>query len=109
MMFPYTDVMAFIIRLSIFFMILSGYPVVHYFVSKMIEDLLFKGQKVSRINTVTIGIGLNSSGFLCALFYPNVGSVLAYFGAISGFLIIYTIPVVVHLKQMRSKIVKMGS
>ena len=98
MMFPYTDVMAFIIRLSIFFMILSGYPVVHYFVSTMVEDLFFKDQKVSRISTVIIGIGLNASGFLCALFYPNVGSVLAYFGAVSGFLIIYTIPVIVHLK-----------
>ena len=56
MMFPYTDVMAFIIRLSIFFMILSGYPVVHYFVGKMMEDLLFKGQKVSRIITITIWV-----------------------------------------------------
>ena len=78
MMFPYTDVIAFIIRLSIFFMILSGYPVVHYFIGKMIEDLLFKDQKVSRISTITIGFGLNLSGLLCALFYPNVGSVLAY-------------------------------
>ena len=107
-MFPYTDVMAFIIRLSIFLMILSGYPVIHYFVGKMFEDLLFKNKKVTRANSIAIGISLNLAGFLCAIFYPNVGSVLAYFGAVSGFLIIYTIPVLVHLSQMKDKITRLS-
>jgi hypothetical protein len=35
---------------------------------------------------------------LFALFYPNVGTVLSYFGAVSGLLIIYCLPVFVHLK-----------
>ena len=47
-------------------------------------------------------------GFLFALFYPNVGSVLAYVGSVAGFLIIYTFPVLVHLSQMRDKITKFG-
>ena len=41
---------------------------------------------------------------LFALFYPNIGTVLAYVSAVSGFLIIYVFPVLVHLKQMRTKI-----
>ena len=97
MMFPYTDVMAFAVRISIFLMILSGYPVIHYFVGKMVEDLFFRSQKSDRSSSILIGVCLNASGFFCAIFYPNVGSVLAYFGAIAGFLIIYTIPVLVHL------------
>jgi hypothetical protein len=35
---------------------------------------------------------------LFAMFYPNVGTVLSYFGAVSGLLIIYCLPVFVHLK-----------
>ena len=96
-MFPYQDVMAFIIRLSIFLMILSGFPMLHYFVGKLIEELLFRGKEISRFTHRAILIGLNVVGFLFAIFYPNVGSVLAYVGSISGFLIIYTIPVLVHL------------
>ena len=96
-MFPYTDVAAFIVRLSIFLMILSGYPLIHYFVGKLIETLCFAGRKVSRFTEVVIGVSLNLTGFMFTIFYPNVGSVLAYVGAIAGFLIIYTIPVLVHL------------
>ena len=47
-MFPYTDVVAFIVRLSIFFMILSGYPLMHYFVGKLLESLVFPGSSMSR-------------------------------------------------------------
>lgn len=39
------------------------------------------------------------------ILYPNVGSVLAYVGAVAGFLIIYTIPVLVHLSKMREKLI----
>ena len=37
-----------------------------------------------------------------AWFYPNVGIVLSYFGAVSGLLIIYCLPVFVHLKHKRT-------
>ena len=42
--------------------------------------------------------------FLFAILYPNIGTVLGYMGAISGFLIIYTLPTLVHLKIMKTKI-----
>jgi len=41
---------------------------------------------------------------LCALFYPNVGTLLSYVGALSGFVIIYCLPVMVYLKQKRLEI-----
>ena len=42
---------------------------------------------------------------LCfALFYPNIGSVLSYVGAICGFVIIYLLPVMVYLSQKREEI-----
>ena len=101
-MFDYKDVVAFIVRLSILLMILSGYPLMHYFVVKLLESIFFAGRKVSRSTEIFFGVCLNLAGLTCTIFYPNVGSVLAYLGAISGFLIIYSIPVFVHLSQMRS-------
>ena len=105
-MFNYKDMIAFIVRLSIFLMILSGYPLMHYFVGKLMENLFFAGRKVSRITEIFFGVCLNLAGLSCTIFYPNVGSVLAYLGAIAGFLIIYSIPVFVHLSQLRAKIYK---
>ena len=96
-MFPYTHVVAFVIRLMIFFAIFTGYPIIHYFIVKLIEQLLFAEQEVGRAITIAIGVVLNIAGLLVTLFYPNVGYVLAYIGAFSGFLIIYLLPVLVHL------------
>ena len=42
-MFAYTDAIAFSVRLSIFLMILSGFPMLHYFVGQLIEELFFGG------------------------------------------------------------------
>ena len=41
---------------------------------------------------------------LFALFYPNIGTVLSYVGAICGFVIVYLLPVMVHLAQSREEI-----
>ena len=41
------------------------------------------------------------TGLMFAIFYPNVGYVLAYAAAVAGFIIIYTVPVLVHLSQMK--------
>lgn len=38
---------------------------------------------------------------LFALFYPNIGTVLSYVGAICGFVIIYLLPILVYLAQAR--------
>ena len=39
-MFSYKDGVAFVVRLSILLMILSGYPIIHYFTEKLLENLL---------------------------------------------------------------------
>ena len=103
-MIPYTDVVAFVIRLMIFFAIFTGYPIIHYFIVKLIEQLLYKDQEVDRSITIAIGVVLNVMGFLVTIFYPNIGYVLAYIGGFSGFLIIYLLPVLVHLSQFREQI-----
>ena len=96
-MFSYKDKSAFAVRLAILLMILSGYPIIHFFTEKLLEDLFCSGQTVSRSTTIVFGVCLNTTGLMFAIFYPNVGTVLAYVGAAAGFLVIYTIPVLVHL------------
>jgi hypothetical protein len=53
---------------------------------------------------LAINIGINVFPFICAIWIPNIGTLLGTVSAISGFLIIYVLPVTVYLKHMRTKI-----
>ena len=103
-MYPYDDVPAFILRISIFFLLFSTYPLVNFFLKNIIKNLFFRNRQVSRLCDFALNISMIFIPLLFALFYPNIGVVLAYVSAVSGFLIIFVFPVLVHLKRMRTRI-----
>ena len=92
-MFAYDDKAAFILRFSIFFMLISTYPLVNFFLKNMVLNLFYRGKIPTRLCDVMLNIVLILVPLLFALFYPAIGSVLAYVSAVSGFLIIYVLPV----------------
>lgn len=47
---------------------------------------------------------INVFPFCCALWIPHIGTLLASVSTLSGYLIIYILPVFVYLKHMRTKI-----
>jgi len=100
-MFSYTEVPAFILRLAVFLLIFSGYPLLHFFLRASLVKLFFSGREVSRLTELCVGWSIVLFGLLFALFYPNIGTVLAYVGAACGFVIIYLLPVMVDLAQSR--------
>ena len=101
-MFAYDDIAAFILRLSIFFMLISTYPLVNFLLKNMILNLAYRGRMKTRLCDLMLNLILILIPLLFALFYPAIGSVLAYVSAVSGFLIIYLLPVLAHLKKMRN-------
>jgi len=103
-MYPYDDVPAFILRISIFFLLFSTYPMVNFFLKNILKNLLCRNRPVSSLHDFIFNVSLIFIPLLFALFYPNIGTVLAYVSSVSGFLIIFVFPVLVHLKRMRTKI-----
>lgn len=103
-MFKYYDVSAFVLRLAIFFLLFSTYPLVAYFLYDLILRLFFPVNKPSPKVGFAINIGINVFPFCCALWIPHIGTLLGGVATISGYLIIYILPVFVHLKHMRTKI-----
>ena len=103
-MFFYSDVPAFVLRLAIFLLLFSGYPLVHFFCQSILLKLLFNDVKQARITELAVGYFIILVGMLFALFYPKIGTVLSYVGAICGFVIIYLMPVLVYLAQSREEI-----
>lgn len=103
-MYPYNDVAAFILRISIFFLLFSTYPLIGFFLKVIMKNLLFRNRQVSLLTDFIMTVLMCFIPLLFALFYPNVGTILSYVSAVSGFLVIFVLPVAVHLKRMRIKI-----
>ena len=96
--------MAFVLRLAIFFLIFSTYPLVAYFLYDLIVRLFFKAQEPAKTIGVAINVGINLFPLICALYIPHIGTLLGVVGTISGYLVIYVLPVFVFLKHKRTQI-----
>ena len=100
-MFAYTDVTAFILRVAILLLIFSGYPLIHFFLYSAHLKLLFgddcESIELNRFAEVGIASAIVLVCTLFALFYPNIGTLLSYVGAVCGFFIIYLLPVLVYV------------
>jgi hypothetical protein len=98
-MYQYNDIGAFFLRFSVFMLLFSTYPLVNFFLKTIIKNIFFRESEVSRVTDFVLNVSLVLIPLAFALFYPDISSVLAYSGAVAGFLIIYVFPVLVHLKQ----------
>ena len=103
-MFDYKDVAAFVLRLAIFLLIFSTYPLLSYFLTDMIKRLFFRNIEVNDRIYFFIVFGISFFPLIFSLFLPSVGSILSYAGAISGFFIIYILPVTTYMKWKRTQI-----
>lgn len=103
-MYEYYDVSAFVLRLAIFFLLFSTYPLVAYFLYDLMIRLFFPAGEPGRSVSFAITLGINVFPFCCAIWIPHIGTLLAGVSTLSGYLIIYILPVFVHLKHMRTKI-----
>jgi sodium-coupled neutral amino acid transporter 9 len=102
-MFGETDKVAFIARSCILFQLSSVFPLLLYIIRTQFYSFVFKDDqpsmlKIAAINLFVIGI---TTGF--AAFYPNVGMVLSFTGAIAGFIYMYCLPIAVHLVKTRQE------
>ena len=97
-MFDYKDIAAFILRFAIFMLIFSTYPLMSYFLDDMIRRLFFRNVEISKVVKFWINFSISFVPLLFSLFYPNIGTILGYVGAIAGFFIIYIFPVITYLK-----------
>ena len=103
-MFDYKDIAAFALRLSIFLLMFTTYPLLNYFLKDIILKLFFRNVEVSNKTLFFINFGISFFSLLFALFLPSVGIILSYAGAISGLVIIYALPVTTYMKWKRTQI-----
>ena len=97
------DVMAVIIKFAIFLQLFSAYPLLNHFQRTILMNLLMpnieKLEDIPKAKFFYLNATISIFPLLFALFYPNIGTILGLVGSISGFLMIYTIPVFTYLKM----------
>lgn len=103
-MFALDDFAAIVVRLLIYIQLSCSYPLVAHFLKVIMMNWIWKTTDVSdfTFRTLSAVITLVPMGF--ALFYPKVGSVLGYAASLSGFLMIYVVPVLAYFKMKKVEI-----
>ena len=103
-MFDYLDVPAFVLRTAIFFENFTTYPLLSLFVNDMIQKAFWREGEASASKKQLINFIISFLPLIFAVFYPNIGTILSYAGAISGFFIIYVLPVFAYLRFEADKL-----
>jgi hypothetical protein len=103
-MFNYKQPAAFALRLAIFTLLFSTYPLVQYFLTSMLKLLFWSKREITKKEDLIMNITIITIPLLFTLFYPKIGTILGYVGAFTGFAIMYLLPVMVHLKRMKTRI-----
>jgi len=98
-MYEYYEPAAFVLRLSIFFLIFTTYPLVAYFLYDLLIKLFFKNMEPRRCVGLMLNLGINFFPLVCSLYIPHIATLLGIVGTIAGYLIIYVLPVFVYLKH----------
>lgn len=67
-------------------------------------NLIWKTTDISEIQFRILNVCISIVPLMFALFFPLVGKILGYAASVSGFLMIYVIPVVAYMKMKRLEI-----
>ena len=98
-MFGYTSPIAFVIRLAIFMLLFSTYPLLNLLLRTHLLNLIFTDKCVNHKDMIILNILVTIIPLSFAIVFPDIGSILAFGGAFAGFIIIYCLPVMVYLRK----------
>lgn len=103
-MFSLEDIPAVVVRLLIYIQLSCSYPLIAHFVKVIIMNFMWQTTEVSDFTFRILSAIITTTPLCFCLFYPRVGNVLGYAASLSGFLMIYVVPVVAYFKMKKVEI-----
>ncbi|XP_069089330.1 neutral amino acid transporter 9-like [Pleurodeles waltl] len=100
---PISDMWGMIGRLLLLFQLITVYPLLAFIIRVQLFQELFKNVYPSFCHVLALNIFLVVLSSLMAKFYPNIGSIIRYSGAISGLVFIFIFPFLIHLIDLQGK------
>jgi len=80
-------------------LLFSTYPLLNLFLRTHLLNLFYENKEVRKRDLVILNMIVSLFPLMFAMFWPAIGSIIAFSGAFAGFLIIYLLPVLVFLKK----------
>uniref|UniRef100_A0A669DZK5 Neutral amino acid transporter 9 n=1 Tax=Oreochromis niloticus TaxID=8128 RepID=A0A669DZK5_ORENI len=99
--FPSSDIMVFVARTFLLFQMITVYPLLGYLVRVQMMGQLFGNHYPSFLHVLILNILIVGAGVLMATFYPNIGSIIRFSGAICGLALVFVFPALVHMITLR--------
>uniref|UniRef100_A0A4W4H2Y0 Neutral amino acid transporter 9 n=1 Tax=Electrophorus electricus TaxID=8005 RepID=A0A4W4H2Y0_ELEEL len=101
--FPSSDVMVFVARAFLLFQMMSVYPLLGYLVRVQLMGQLFGDHYPSFAYVFILNVLIVGAGVLMAKFYPNIGSIIRYSGAMCGLALVFVFPSLIHMRALRRR------
>ena len=97
-MFQPTNPFAFVIRIVLCVQMTTVYPMVSYLVRVQLFGFFYGTDFPGRKHLIVYSLVVTSLTTLVTITFPNVGSIVAFFGAICGLYFVYLTPVIMYAK-----------
>lgn len=95
--FPSSDVMVFVARAFLLFQMITVYPLLGYLVRVQVMTQFFGNSYPSFFHVLLLNVLIVGAGVLTAMFYPNIGSIIRFSGAMCGLALVFVFPALVHM------------
>uniref|UniRef100_A0A3P9K530 Neutral amino acid transporter 9 n=1 Tax=Oryzias latipes TaxID=8090 RepID=A0A3P9K530_ORYLA len=99
--FPSNDVLVFVARMCLLFQMVTVYPMLGYLVRVQVMGQFFGNHYPSFFHVLVLNLFIVGLGVLMAKFYPNIGSIIRFSGAICGLALVFVFPALVHMIPLK--------
>lgn len=101
--FPSGDIMVFVARTCLLFQMTTVYPLLGYLVRVQLMGQIFSNPYPGFLHVFFLNIFVVGAGVLMARFYPNIGSIIRFSGAICGLALVFVLPSLIHMISLKRR------
>ncbi|PAA77180.1 hypothetical protein BOX15_Mlig026656g2 [Macrostomum lignano] len=98
---PSADVLAFTARIFLFVQMVTVFPLLMYILRAQLMHYLFHSVYPSWVHVSVLHVSVMGVAIVVAVFYPNIGNILRFSGALCGLAYIFTLPPLITLLEAR--------
>ncbi|XP_024864143.1 sodium-coupled neutral amino acid transporter 9 [Kryptolebias marmoratus] len=101
--FPCSDLWVFAARFLLLFQMITVYPLLGYLVRVQIMGQIFGKHYPSFFHILFLNIIIVGAGVVMARFFPNIGVIIRYSGAICGLALVFLFPALIHMISLKQQ------
>lgn len=101
--FPSSDVMVFVARAFLLFQMTTVYPLLGYLVRVQVMSQFFGTHYPGFCHVLVLNVFIVAAGVLMAKYYPNIGSIIRYSGAMCGLALVFVLPSLIHMVALKRR------